>query len=161
MEEHKFKSKEVPLTKDMIESLVALKNKACIGYEDLYRYGKAHTEHEVFKATSYTLPQQWASGNVKTVDMEFYKTIVETFESIPALSRRVEKIQNEPITEEFYTALKGFIDQPRQLSINKIFTLSETPAGLTPRTISRILKRHQKSIQPDHLKFLLKLIAKH
>lgn len=151
----------VPITQDMIDRLVALKNKVSLSYAELYQYGKKHTHNKVFIETPDSLPQKWVSGRVKATDIDYYNAIIETLESIPEFHRGRFFSINETIaiSDDFRERLQAFVDKPRQLSMKKILQYTDAPKELTPATISQIISGRNSGTTKEYYEYLERLIS--
>lgn len=153
------KSKYVPITQNMIDRLLQLKKETGCGFQSLYKYGKNHTDHEVYKETTDTLPHHWVIGTTKTLNIEYFNSIVSTYESLPEDQKRRWGVGNKEVSEDFRDSLKAFIDKPRNLSLAKTLKYSNAPQGLSPATIGKIANGKILSIDPEYKEYLEKLLA--
>ncbi len=152
-------SKLVPVTQEMIDKLLELKKKTGVGYHALYKYGKSHTNHNVFVETTEILLNIWANGKSKTVNIDHYNSIIDTYENIPQRHKGGWKLNDIPVTDELRLQLKTFVDKPKNLSIKKILQYSDSPDKLSPTDISNIINGRTMNIRQDHLDFLNQLIT--
>lgn len=152
-------SKYVPVTQEMIDRLLELKNKTRTGFHTLYKYGKLNTNHDVFRETTNTLPNMWVIGQSKTVSIEHYNAIVTTYENLPESNWGNCGFEKTPVTEDFRKKLDGFISKPRGLSIKKVLLYTNAPDRLTPALISNIANGKTLSINIEYAEYLNQLMA--
>jgi len=151
-------SKHVHVTQGMINQLLELKKKTGVGYHVLYKYGKDNTEHKVFTETTDTLPNMWVIGRVKKVNIEYFNSIIETYKNIPECRKSGCKLNNIEVTNELRSALKCFVDKPRNLSLKKIIQYTNSPDKMTPTTISNIVNGKTSRISQEHFDYLENLV---
>lgn len=153
------KSKYVPITQEMIDQIIELKTQTRTGFHALYKYGKRFTKHEVFKETTNTLPNMWVIGKSKSVNIEHYNAIIETYENIPESHRGNCGSKKVPVAESFRIKLEQFINRPRSLSIAKLLLYTNAPDRLSPALISNIINEKTLSINIEYAEYLNHLIS--
>lgn len=151
------KTRIVPITDEMLNKLLDLKEATGYGFHALYTYGAKKTSHEVFQRTTYSLPYSWIKGYVKTANFDDYNEIIQTYESIPenSIGKQIGVIE---VSESLHLELKQFIDQPRQLPLKKLLAYSDAPKGLTSVLIGRIANKKIKATKPEYIDFLERLV---
>lgn len=153
------KTRIVPITDEMLNKLLDLKEATGRGYHALYTYGRKQTDHEVFKKTTLQLPYSWAKGLTKTLNIDYYNAIVETYQSIPRNSAK-HRIVSLQVPDSFKDDLERFVNKPRQLSLKKILEYADAPKGINPVMICHVISGRKQSINAEHLDFLKRLIKR-
>jgi len=160
----------IPITQKMIDDLLALKLEKKCGYQALYRYGLEHTEHEVFRVTTDTVPHHWVIGNTKNANINYYNQIIQTYKSIPdkyelklpsartGISYRRSTINHVPVPPYLREKLTDFINTPRQLSLGKVLKLTGAPEDLKLVTLSNIARGRTNSLHSSHLEYIKTLL---
>ncbi len=154
----------------MIDRLLALKKENKCGFQALYRYGLEHTEHEVFRVTTDTVPHHWVIGNAKNANIHYYNQIIQTYESIPdryelklpsarsGNSYRRNTINHIPVPPYLREKLTEFINTPRQLSLGKLLKMTGAPEDLKLVTLSNIARGRTNSVDSIHLEYIKSLL---
>ena len=148
------KDEIVPFTKEMSEKLVLLQKETGWGSRTLHNYGVKNDLGEVFDQTTWGTIENWRRGDVKTLNINHYQKIIETYESLPRSLWKTSTWEAGRIAID--DALKEKINFIIEKTPNIQLRLKylNAPKTLTSSSLRSSSEGKKKSLKKEEIEFL-------